>query len=1008
MKKIRINELARECEQPNSVILALLPQFGITEKKTHSSSIDEEIADKIRRHFGIVVEREQAAPAPEPEAVVSEQPSPAVTVEEPPKPPAVAEPEPPPPVTQAPEAPPVVISPPRTPDLAAITSRPVRPVRPPLAGRAPVQGGVEAAPAAVATPTPPPQPEPAPPPVSPPSPAPVTPPVAQAPAPPAAQVIPPPTSQEAPTVAAKAAPPQPKPATPPPKPGQILGVPRPAVPPTLRVVQSPPKPVVKPAGQPGVGAPPSPAVTPPAAVVVGKQQQTAQPTALAGQPAPRPVVPPHPELAKKLAETRAMPGQPVPRPGQPIRPVPGQPIYQGPVRPGQPLRPGAAGGATAARARGPHPTTAVPVPAPPQDGRRVVARKPARAVEREREPEEKEKVLHRPAPRREEIPAKPAEGKKITIAEGITVKELAEKLELKAALIIKKLMDRKILATINQTLDVKLAEEIARELGAEVSQVSFEEEAASQIELEQAVEDQVLEPRAPVVTVMGHVDHGKTTLLDAIRETNVAAKEAGGITQHIGAYEVFVDVEEERDGKRQKVKRKIVFIDTPGHEAFTRMRARGARVTDVVVLVVAADDGVMPQTLEAIDHARAAGVPIIVAINKIDKPDAQPDRVKHQLSERGLVPDDWGGDTPMVPVSARTKQNLDQLLEMILLVADLKELKANPNRPAVGTVLEARMDRGRGPVATVLVTNGTLRVGDHVLSGTVLGKVRSMYNDRGERVEEAGPATPVEIIGLDALPEVGDSIQVVTDLAKAKQIVMYREQKAREQSLARVPRISLEQLHAQLREGEIKELKLIVKADVAGTGEVLRETLEKLSTEKVRIQVIHAAVGGITENDVMLASASDAVIIGFNVRPDRNAATLAEQEKVDIRLHSVIYELTEEIKRAMAGLLEPVVREVYRGRAEVKQIFRIAKVGTVAGCLVVDGVLTRDSEVRVLRDDVVVYTGRIASLKRYKDDASEVRAGLECGVAIENFNDVKPGDVLEAFVREQAPAEVLV
>ncbi len=1002
MKKIRINELARECEQPNSVILALLPQFGITEKKTHSSSIDEEIADKIRRHFGIVVEREQAEPVAAPEEPAPEQAPVAVAVEAPPPQPAPkAESEPAPGLQQPPEAPAVVIAPPRTPDLAAIISREARPIRPPLAGRTVTQGSAGAPPAAIMAPPPA-----AAPPVA------AAPPAQPAPsaveAPPTPPVVPPPSAQVAPPAVAtpapeKAASPQPKPAAPPPKPGQILGVPRPTVPPTLRVVQTPPKPAVKPAAQPAPGSVGTP-VTPPAAVVVGKQQPP-QPGSIAGQPAPRPVVPPHPELAKKLAETRAMPGQPLPRPGQPIRPVPGQPIYQGPVRPGQPLRPGAAGPA-ATRARGPHPTAPIPVAPPPADGRRAVARKPARPPEREREPEEK--VLHRPAPRREELPARPAEGKKITIAEGITVKELAEKLELKAALIIKMLVDRKIFATINQTLDVKLAEEIARELGADVSQVTFEEEAAAQIELEQVAEDQALEPRAPVVTVMGHVDHGKTTLLDAIRQTRVAEKEAGGITQHIGAYQVFVEMDEERDGKRKKVKRKIVFIDTPGHEAFTRMRARGAKVTDIVVLVVAADDGVMPQTLEAIDHARAANVPIVVAINKIDKPDAQPDRVKHQLSERGLVPDDWGGDTPMVPVSARTKQNLDHLLEMILLVADLKELKANPNRPAQGTVLEARMDRGRGPVATVLVTNGTLRVGDHVLSGTVLGKVRSMFDDRGERVEEAGPATPVEIVGLEALPEVGDPIQVVTDLAKAKQIVMYREQKAREQALARVPRVSLEQLHAQLKEGEVKELKLIVKADVAGTAEVLRETLEKLSTEKVRIQVIHAGVGGITENDVTLASASDAVIIGFNVRPDRNAAALAEQEKVDIRLHSVIYELTDEIKRAMAGLLEPVVREVYRGRAEVKQIFRIAKVGTVAGCLVVDGVLTRDSEVRVLRDNVVVYTGRIASLKRYKDDASEVRSGLECGVAIENFNDVKPGDVLEAFVREQAPAEVLV
>ena len=983
MKKIRINELARECEQPNSVILALLPQFGITEKKTHSSSIDEEVADKIRRHFGILVERaeSEAAPAAPAEAVVETPPAP-VGEAAPEAAPALAMPtastpaavaEPPAEGVQTAEAV-------KTPDLAAIIARPAKPVRPPLAGRGPVKEAPgETPPSAIVAP-PPSLPTPPP---TPPEPAPA--PVAQAA--PAPQATPTPE---------RAAPPAK--ATPPPRPGQILTLPRQPVPGTLRVVQPAPKPGTRPAAPAPPQGTPVPPPTPPSAVVVGGKPAATAPGTIVGPPPPRPVVPPHPELAKKLTESRAMPGQPVPRPGQPLRPVPGQPIYQGRVRPGQPLRPGAAAGAAVGpRPRGTHPTTAVrPEPAapPPGDGRRVTQRKPVRVEERERELEEK--ILHRPAARREELPARPAEGKKITIAEGITVKELAEKLELKASLVIKKLVDRKIFATINQTLDVKLAEEIAREFGAEVSQVSFEEEAASQIELEQGVEEQQLEKRAPVVTVMGHVDHGKTTLLDAIRKTNVAEREAGGITQHIGAYQVF------KDG------RKIVFIDTPGHEAFTRMRARGAKVTDIVVLVVAADDGVMPQTLEAIDHARAAKVPIIVAINKIDRPDAQPERVKQQLSDRGLVPEEWGGETVMVPVSARTGQNLDLLLEMILLVADLQELKANPNRPAVGTVLEAKMDRGRGPVATVLISNGTLKVGDYVLSGTVFGKVRAMFDDQGNSLREAGPATPVEILGLDTLPEVGDSLQVVTDLAKAKQIVMYRESKAREQALARTPRVSLEQLHAQLQEGQIKELPLIVKADVAGTAEVLRETLEKLSNDKVRIQVIHAGVGAITENDVMLASTTDAVIIGFNVRPDRNAAALAEQEKVDIRLHSVIYELTDEIKRAMAGLLEPVIKEVYRGRAEVRQIFRIAKVGTVAGCLVVDGVISRDSEVRVLRDNVVVYTGRIASLKRYKDDAGEVKSGLECGVAIENFNDVKPGDVLEAFVREQAPAEVLV
>ena len=971
MKKIRINELARECEQPNSVILALLPQFGITEKKTHSSSIDEEIAEKIRRHFGIIKEQPEA----EPQAEVEIAQAPTGETEQ-----AGAVPQPELPHTEAtPPAPPQAAPEPRpspAPEVVFL-ARPAKPVRPPLAGR--TLAKEEHPPAAVVLPG-------------------VALPTMPPPSPPPSQAAPPPSiapSRTEPSTSAKPAPVTPARPVPPPKPGQIISGPRQPLPPdTLRIVR--PAPTRLPAAQPPA-TPPPPA--PPAAVVVGKPGTPPSGTqALVGQPAPRPVVPPRPDIVKRIEQTRAMPGQPQPRPGPAVRPVPGQPIYKGPVRPGQPLRvkPTTSPAAAALRARGLHPTAPLPgepVAPAPADGRRAPERKHARVVDRELEREEK--ILQRPSVRREE-PARPAEGKQITIAEGITVKELAEKLGLKAGLVIKKLVDKKVFATINQTLDVKLAEEVAREFGAEVSQVSFEEEAAARLELEQGAEDAELVPRPPVVTVMGHVDHGKTTLLDAIRQTNVAEREAGGITQHIGASQV------EKDG------RKIVFIDTPGHEAFTRMRARGAKVTDIVVLVVAADDGVMPQTLEAIDHARAAKVPIVVAINKIDKPDAQPERVKQQLSDRGLVPEEWGGDTVMVPVSARTRQNLDLLLEMILLVADMQELKANPNRPAVGTVLEARMDRGRGPVATVLINNGTLKVGDYVLSGAVFGKVRAMFDDRGDSVREAGPSTPVEILGLEALPEVGDSLQVVTDTAKAKQIVMYREAKARDQALARSSRISLEQFHSQLKEGEAKELLLILKADVAGTAEVLTETLQKLSTDKVRIRVIHAGVGAITENDVSLAVASNAVIIGFNVRPDRNAAALAEQEKVDIRLHSIIYELTDEIKRAMAGLLEPVIKEVYRGRAEVRQIFHIAKVGTVAGCLVVDGFISRDSEVRLLRDNVVVYTGRIASLKRYKDDVHEVKSGLECGVALENFNDIKPGDILEAFVREQVAAEILV
>jgi len=601
-----------------------------------------------------------------------------------------------------------------------------------------------------------------------------------------------------------------------------------------------------------------------------------------------------------------------------------------------------------------------------------------RATRQQRERVEEEKILR---PTRRQVEAGPPPiNREITISEGITVKELSEKLDVKANLVIKKLLDKGVFATINQTLDSQLATDLAREFGASTATVTYEEEAMQAVE--EAEEAKDLQKRAPVVTIMGHVDHGKTSLLDAIREANVAAREAGGITQHIGAYQV------ELNG------RKITFIDTPGHEAFTRMRARGAKVTDVVVLVVAADDGVMPQTIEAIDHARAAKVPIIVAINKIDKPEAQPERIKQQLSDRGLLPEDWGGDTVTVPVSARTHEGLDTLLEMILLVSDLQDLKANPERPAMGSVIEAQLDRGRGPVATVLVRNGTLSVGDFFICGAVFGKVRAMQNDRGLQVRKAEPSTPVEVIGLDSLPEVGDDFQVVTDTAKAKQIVNFRDQKAREASLAKSSRITLEQLHQQMEAGEVKELPIIIKTDVGGSAEVLSETLQKLSNDKIKVRVLRAAVGAINESDVLLASTSNAIIIGFNVRPERNASALAEQEKVDIRLHTIIYNVTDEIKKAMTGLLEPVFKEVYKGRAEVRDTFRISKVGNVAGCIVQDGVLTRDSEVRLLRDNVVVYTGKVASLRRFKDDVSEVKSGMECGVTLQNYSDVKQGDII--------------
>jgi len=585
----------------------------------------------------------------------------------------------------------------------------------------------------------------------------------------------------------------------------------------------------------------------------------------------------------------------------------------------------------------------------------------------------------------------------VVVTEGITVRELAEKLDIRAKELLKTLMDRGMFASINQALDAPTATSLAEAFNGIVKVVTFEEQVVEEEKIKEERSGNQL-PRAPVVTVMGHVDHGKTSLLDAIRETEVAAGEAGGITQHIGAYEARVN------GKR------IVFIDTPGHEAFTRMRARGAKVTDIVVLVVGADDGVMPQTEEAIDHARAAGVPIVVAINKIDKPDAQPERVKRQLSDRKLMPEEWGGDTVMVEVSARTKKNIEKLLEMILLVGDLRELKADPDAPASGTVLESRVDKGRGPVATVLVQNGTLHVGDVFIVGAVYGKVRAMFDDRGQPIKKAGPATPVEVLGLQGVPEAGDQFQVA-DEAKARHIVEYRQSKQREATLAKTAssgRLTLDQLHEQLRAGELKELPVVVKADVQGSVEVLSEMLPKLSNDQVKLKVIHASVGAVTETDVLLASASNAVIVAFNVRPERKASDLAQREGVDIRLHTIIYELLDELKKAVSGLLSPVIKETYLGRAEVRDTFRVKGVGMIAGCSVQDGILKRDADVRVLRDNVVIYTGRISSLRRFKEDANEVRQGFECGVGVSNFNDVKVGDILECFKMEKTAAPELI
>ncbi|MGA7378447.1 MAG: translation initiation factor IF-2, partial [Candidatus Sulfotelmatobacter sp.] len=591
----------------------------------------------------------------------------------------------------------------------------------------------------------------------------------------------------------------------------------------------------------------------------------------------------------------------------------------------------------------------------------------------------------------------------ITITEGISVKDLAEKLDIRAKDLISRLLSKGVFATINQTLDAELASEMARFFGADTNVITFEEQTAKEIDAA-ASEESAPETgiRPPVVTIMGHVDHGKTTLLDSIRLTNVAEGEAGGITQHIGAYKVRIT-----DKESPAYGREIVFLDTPGHEAFTRMRSRGAKATDIVVLVVAADDGVMPQTLEAIDHAHAAEVPIIVAVNKIDKPDALPDRVKKQLADRGLMPEEWGGKTVFVDVSAKKKTNLNLLMEMICLVADLGELKATPERAATGVVLEAKLDRGRGPVATVLVQNGTLNAGDNFVVGNVYGKVRAMFDDRGAQLKTAPPSTPVEIIGMEALPQAGDQFVVVADRDKARGISEYREQKSREAALAKSSRVSLEGLAEQIKAAGTKELNVILKGDVQGSVEVITDLLTKLSNEKVRLKLLRSGVGAITETDVLLASASNAIIIGFNVRPERKAQEIAEQEKVDIRLHSIIYELQDEIKRAMSGLLEPTFKEHYQGRAEVLNVFRIPKVGTVAGCRVSDGLIKRDSEVRLLRDNVQVFKGKVGSLRRFKDDASQVTNGMECGISISNYGDIKVGDVIEAFATERIAAEVI-
>lgn len=591
------------------------------------------------------------------------------------------------------------------------------------------------------------------------------------------------------------------------------------------------------------------------------------------------------------------------------------------------------------------------------------------------------------APRSQERvqrPAQPVEKKPIVLGESTTVQELALKMHKGPAELIKKLMHLGVLATINQEIDTDTASIIAGEFGYEV-EVKLPVDMEAVLMQEPEEDPGTLQSRPCVVTVMGHVDHGKTSLLDVIRETNVTATEAGGITQHIGAYQV------EHNG------RKITFVDTPGHEAFTAMRARGAQVTDIAILVVAADDGVMPQTVEAINHAKIAKVPIIVAINKMDKPGANPDRVKQELTEHGLVAEEWGGDTICANVSALKKEGLKELIEMILLVAEIGELKANPNRPARGTVIEAELDKGRGPVATVLVQNGSLCIGDTIIAGPAFGRVRAMMDDKGRRIKKAGPSTPVEVLGFSEVPSAGDIFIVVEDEKLARNIVSRRQTRKREEELKTTTRVSLEDLFKHIQEGQIKELGIIVKADVQGSVEALRQALERLNTGEVKVNIIHGGVGAIRETDIMLASASNAIIIGFNVRPDINARKAAEIEKVDVRLYRVIYDAIEDVKAAMSGLLDPEYREVTLGRAEIRKIFRASKIGTIAGCYVLEGKLERDAGVRVVRDGIVIHEGKLDSLKRFKDDVKEVGQGYECGLAVEKFNEILEGDIIEAF-----------
>ncbi|HEX9200804.1 MAG TPA: translation initiation factor IF-2 [Acidobacteriaceae bacterium] len=1004
MSKVRINDLARELEVKSRSILDALTAVGVTESKTHSSSIEEDEAEKVRGYFKnrrgggtatkpaveakpafnlshvskpgdalkAILERRQAealarSTPPRPAAVVA--PRPAASTAAPAATPVahVAAPAPAAPAVPAPRR---IVPQPRQ-QSAVVTPAPA----PAIASRPPVGPVIARPPVVVAQPT---AQAPATQPATPQTPAVAAPPpaVKHVAATAAAPVAPPPTA----VVAAPAAP---EVTSAPEIETKIEGVAA-----VVADVAAPQAPPVRRVVMPQTG--PRPIYTAPAGAAAGGIQrgrpifERPRP-GVAGAPGSRPSTM-APGARRPMHPTRTFPTG-TGAPGS----VPGRPGFTPGARPGFGARP-----AGTAPGPGESPTGMRPAARPGQ----------RRGGQRYEKVKEGPMKGFQPPPRyggsmisREPLPIT----KTITVTEGISVKDLAEKLDVRGKDLIATLLMKGVFVTVNQSLDGELVKDVARQFGADATVISVEEQLENEA-IEGFLEDttgMVEITRSPVVTVMGHVDHGKTSLLDAIRSTDVAAGEAGGITQHIGAYKVKITKPDSPAFGRE-----IVFLDTPGHEAFTRMRARGAKITDIVVVVVAADDGVMPQTLEAIDHAKAANVPIIVAVNKIDKPEANPDRVKQQLADRGLQPEAWGGSTVFVDVSAKKRIGLDLLEEMICLVADIGNLKATPDRPAVGTVIEAKLDRGRGAVASVLVQNGTLKTGDSYIVGNTFGKIRAMFNDRGQPIIEAGPSTPVEILGLEGMPDAGDTFLVMADRDKAKGIAQYRKMKERESQLAKSSRVSLEGLAEQIKHAGMKDLNLIVKGDVQGSVEVIAEDLQRMSTEKVRVRVLHSGVGAITESDVLLASASNAVIIGFNVRPDRKSTEVAERENVEIRLHSIIYELRDEITKAMYGLLEPVFKENYAGRAEVLNVFKITKVGQIAGCRVTDGLITRTAQVRVMREGTEVWRGKIGSLKRFKEDVSEVRQGVECGIDLAGYKDIRVGDVIESFTTEKLADEL--